>query len=210
MVDGGTAAGKTLILEQAQRLFSVHGYHGVSIRDIVQACDLSNAALYYHFGNKQKLYIAVLKTHVSSVVRCLEEASAGPGTCRQRVTLAASAYARMIVEYQGAILILLRDLAQFDWDEIQKLLPSLGRLAPAVVAEVLEEGIAEGEISPIDTQRVGALFLGMVNALAIRRLQGPSPDSSLDEDVDLAVRVLFEGIKVQTMASSYQEEMKRD
>ena len=199
MVDGSTAAGKTLILEQAQRLFSMHGYHGVSIRDIAQACGLSNAALYYHFGSKQNLYFEVLKAHVSTVVACLEEASAEPGTCRQRVSRAAYAHAQMIVEYQGAILILLRDLAQFDWDDIQKLLPDLGRRAPAVIAQILEEGIAAGEISAVDTQRVGVLLLGMVNALAIRRLQGPGPDRSLDEDVDLAVDVLFEGIKVQTL-----------
>jgi AcrR family transcriptional regulator len=198
MVDGSTAAGKTLILEQAQRLFSVHGYHGVSIRDIAQACDLSNAALYYHFGSKQNLYFEVLKAHISAVVRCLEEAGAEPGACRERLARAAHAYAQMILEYQGAILVLLRDLAQFDWEEIQQMLPDLGRRAPAAVAEILEEGIAVGEIKAVDTQRVGALLLGMVNALAVRRLQQPGMERSLGEDVDLAMDVLFEGVAIRT------------
>jgi AcrR family transcriptional regulator len=195
MVEGSSAAGKALILENAQRLFSVHGYHGASIRDIAQACDLSNAALYYHFGSKQNLYFEVLKAHVSTVARCLEEAGSGQGTCRERVSRAASAYARLILEYQGEILILLRDMAHFDVDEIQPLLPDLSHRAPSVIAGILDEGIEQGEISAVDTQRVGALLLGMVSALAVPHLQEPATERSLEKDVDLAVNVMFEGIK---------------
>ena len=55
------AAGRECLLDQAQRLFFAHGYHGVSVRDIVQACGLSNAALYYHFAEgKQALLRAVV------------------------------------------------------------------------------------------------------------------------------------------------------
>jgi hypothetical protein len=48
--DGG---GRDAILDTSTKLFSQHGYKEVSIRDIAQACGMTNAALYYHFKNKE-------------------------------------------------------------------------------------------------------------------------------------------------------------
>ena len=40
--DGG---GRDAILDTSAKLFSQHDYNGVSIRDIAQACGMTNAAL---------------------------------------------------------------------------------------------------------------------------------------------------------------------
>jgi hypothetical protein len=64
-------------------------------------------------------------------------------------------------------------------------------LAPFSVA--LEDGIAAGEIRAVDVQRTSFLLLGMLNALASRRMRGPVSES-LAEDVDLAIGTLYEGI----------------
>jgi TetR/AcrR family transcriptional regulator, acrAB operon repressor len=47
----------TAIREQAFALFGRHGYEGVSIGDIAKAAKLSKGALYWHFDNKQDLYL---------------------------------------------------------------------------------------------------------------------------------------------------------
>ena len=195
MAEGNPAAGRQCILGEAQRLFSRHGYHGVSIRDIVQACGLSNAALYYHFGSKQNLYFEVLQEHIATVAQQLRAAGAGVGTCRQRLVRIAQAYAQIILESESAFQILFRDLTQLDREEIQDVLPDAGRQVPAVIAAILEEGITTGEIRPVNTQRVGILLLGMVSSLVARRLYSTAA-ATLEEDVDLIVDVLFEGIGI--------------
>jgi AcrR family transcriptional regulator len=190
-----TPGGRQCILDRAQQLFAVHGYHGVSIRDIVQACGLSNAALYYHFGNKQNLYIEVLRAYLSAMIERLRAASQGGGTCRQRLARVARAYARFIAESQSAIQVLLRDVAQFEQGEIRQMLPDIETQIPGVIAAILEEGIAAREIRAINTQDVGTMLLGMVNALVMRRLYA-GPGENLDEDVDVTLDVLFEGIDI--------------
>jgi len=45
------------IREQAFALFGRYGYEGVSIGDIAKAAKLSKGALYWHFENKEKLYL---------------------------------------------------------------------------------------------------------------------------------------------------------
>ncbi len=51
--------GKKLILQEAGRLFIQYGYFEVSIRDIAKACNMTNAAIYYHFEDKEDLFFEV-------------------------------------------------------------------------------------------------------------------------------------------------------
>jgi len=49
------------ILSQAEVLFADKGYQGVSVREITAAADCNVAAVNYHFGNKQNLYLEVFR-----------------------------------------------------------------------------------------------------------------------------------------------------
>jgi AcrR family transcriptional regulator len=194
MSEDKPATGRQCILEQAQRLFSAYGYHGVSIRDIAQACGLSNAVLYYHFGSKRNLYFEVLREHISTLSLCLQEAGAIAGSCRERLANMARAYAQMILESQDTVQLLLRDLAQFDWEEVLQMLPDFQTQVPSAVAAVLEEGIASGEVRAVDAHRVDILMLGMISSLVAFRARQPGATATQDEDVSLVIDIMFEGI----------------
>lgn len=49
------------VLVEAERLFALEGFHGVSMRDIAQAADVKLALVVYHFETKAKLYHAVFE-----------------------------------------------------------------------------------------------------------------------------------------------------
>jgi AcrR family transcriptional regulator len=187
------AAGRQCILDQAQQLFFAHGYHGVSIREIVQACGLSNAALYYHFGSKQNLYVEVIRQFVASVVQPVQEAEAGNGSSRERLARMVLAFARFSSESRSELQTLLRDLTECEGQEIQQLIPEAIGQVLSPFAAVMEDGIAAGEIRALDVDRVSHLLLGMLNSLAARRTFGGATEP-LEEDVDLAISTLFEGI----------------
>lgn len=48
---------RTYILAQAIPLFAMHGYSGVSMRDLSKVAGMSAAAIYHHFPDKQHLYL---------------------------------------------------------------------------------------------------------------------------------------------------------
>jgi AcrR family transcriptional regulator len=193
MTAADQAAGRQCILEQARQQFFAHGYHGVSIRDIVQACGLSNAALYHHFGSKQNLYVEVIRGFVASVVQPVQQAEAGRGTSRERLTRMVLAFAEYMSESQSEPHMLLRDLTECEGEETQRLIPEVLGQVLAPFAAVLEGGIVAGEIRPVDVDRVSFLLMGMLNSLAARRMHG-LVSGTLEEEVELAIRTLFEGI----------------
>ena len=59
---------KGRILETARRLFGEYGFHGVTTRMLAQEVGIDISTLYYHWGEKQDLYEAVL-TDLSHEIR---------------------------------------------------------------------------------------------------------------------------------------------
>lgn len=77
------------ILDAAEYLFSKHGWHGVTLRDVARGADVHVSLLHYYFGDKQKLFEAVFARRVDvSVGRRMEaldryEAEAGDHPTRE-------------------------------------------------------------------------------------------------------------------------------
>jgi hypothetical protein len=74
------------------------------------------------------------------------------------------------------------------------MLPDYQTQVPSAVADVLEEGIASGEVRALDAHRVDILLMGMISSLVAFRVRQPGVTANLDEDVDLVIDILFAGI----------------
>jgi AcrR family transcriptional regulator len=48
-----------VILDAAEKLFSHHGFHGVTVRAVAIECGVDSALVHYYFGTKQALFDAV-------------------------------------------------------------------------------------------------------------------------------------------------------
>ena len=69
------------ILLAAEKLFALHGYHAVSIRDIAQEAAVPLALVGYHFGAKHELYHAIFESWQPSIAQRsarLDEALTNP------------------------------------------------------------------------------------------------------------------------------------
>ena len=50
------------LLDEAEMLFAEKGFHAVSVREITKAAGCNLAAVNYHFGNKENLYLEVFRS----------------------------------------------------------------------------------------------------------------------------------------------------
>lgn len=64
------------LLEAAAGLFAERGFHGSTSRDIAERAGANLASANYHFGSKEALYLAVLRTHFATVREHLERGRA--------------------------------------------------------------------------------------------------------------------------------------
>ena len=66
------------LLDAAARLFAERGFHGSTSRDIAQRARANLASANYHFGSKEDLYLAVLRTQFAAIRERLERGGAVP------------------------------------------------------------------------------------------------------------------------------------
>ncbi len=78
---------RELILATAKSLFSQQGYHGLAMRQISESLGVAKSALYYHFKDKEQLFLAILKLTwmkwkaLSTTSRLSRSLAASASTC---------------------------------------------------------------------------------------------------------------------------------
>ena len=73
------------ILLTAKRKFIQQGYHGLAMRQISDELGVSKAALYYHFKDKEELFLAILEAYLDEMGAALDDILAEPLSCRERI-----------------------------------------------------------------------------------------------------------------------------
>ncbi len=56
-----SARKKQYIIEKAREVFAQRGYKDVTMKDIVDACEISRGGLYLYFGSTRELFLEILK-----------------------------------------------------------------------------------------------------------------------------------------------------
>ena len=63
------AATKQQVLAAAERLFALHGFQNVSVRDITAEAGVNLASVNYHFGSKDALLFEIFRRRTSELNR---------------------------------------------------------------------------------------------------------------------------------------------
>jgi AcrR family transcriptional regulator len=79
------------ILDAARILFIQQGYHGLAMRQISESVGVSKAALYYHFKDKEELFLAILNLYLNEIEGILDEIQSKPISSSEQI--------RTFVEY---------------------------------------------------------------------------------------------------------------
>ena len=80
------------LLSAALEVFTAAGYHSAAMDEIADRAGVSKPVLYQHFPSKLDLYLAVLDTHIDSLVFAIQRAIASTPDNAKRVQATIGAY----------------------------------------------------------------------------------------------------------------------
>jgi AcrR family transcriptional regulator len=187
------SGGREAILDTSAKLFSQHGYKEVSIRDIAQACGMTNAALYYHFKNKEDLFLAMLQRDHEKTLAALRKAATGPGDLREDLKRLVAQYAAIGCERRQSFQTLRRDLSNVEGVRGHKLFAEMRSSVLRPLEERLAQAQADGEIQAGDTRLYARLLHGLIIALT-HEGQPDKPRKASAQEVEAAVDVFLKGV----------------
>lgn len=188
------SGGRDAILDTSAKLFSQQGYNDVSIRDIAQACGMTNAALYYYFKNKEDLFLAMLQRDHAKSVAALLEAANGPGDLRADLEQLVARYAEITCERRQSFQMLWRDVKQMEDVHARKMFGEMQHELMRPLVERLTIAQAAGEIKTGDVRLYARLLHGMMMAMTHDGKTG-RPTRVTSKEVELVVDVFLNGTK---------------
>jgi AcrR family transcriptional regulator len=129
------------ILAAATEVFASTGYEGARVDDIAARAGINKAMLYYHVGDKERLYATVLVDTIDRVLVSLSEALGKAHSPEEKLRCVLDTLAGFGTDHPQFVPIMLREVASGGAalpDEMLLRMAGIFRL----VAEVLAEGTA--------------------------------------------------------------------
>jgi AcrR family transcriptional regulator len=150
------------ILEAALNLFITYGYHGLSMRQIAEAVGVSKAALYYHFQDKEQLFLAVLDAQLEHFGALIDAAAAEEQSARQRIRRLVTEILSQPIAMRAAIRLASQEMAQLNEPARATFNQSYHARFIDKIQALLEAGIDQGELRPVDAGVATWALLGIL------------------------------------------------
>ncbi|MFB3904997.1 MAG: TetR/AcrR family transcriptional regulator [Acidobacteriota bacterium] len=83
--------GRETIRAVAMTLFAEKGFAATTTREICEKARVTKPVLYYHFGNKERLYTGIVFDAFREYVKELDQAASGDGSCEEKFAKVISA-----------------------------------------------------------------------------------------------------------------------
>ena len=184
------------ILETAARLFSEKGFDGCSTRDIATAANVSHANIRYHFGDKEKLWLRVIKFliaesyHGSEILSAMRESESPMKLFRQHTRNAISYFANhpelpRIIQFEAMI-------GGERYEMVSGWMRELDKERTGHIIAMQKSGVVKKDIDP---EQLNALISGaLTNVFVVNpentKLPKAQKETLIDNYVELIVALV--------------------
>ena len=165
---------RTLLLDEAARLFGARGYDSTSMRDIATAVGMLPGSLYYHFPSKEDLLVAVYTIGIDQMQEAVLAAVARESDPWKRLEAAAAAHLSTLLDTSGYAAAVVADWPSPAGSVRDQLVRQRDRYE-----ETFRELVTDLPLGPHqDRQFLRLALLGALNwSLAWYKSNGDSPET---------------------------------
>jgi TetR/AcrR family transcriptional regulator len=154
---------KARILEAAVQQFSENGLAGARTEQIAEAAGVNKALLYYYFKGKEDMYAAALESVAEGVLASNMAVFDAGGSAGERFLRSTLSHFDRLHTNPGFQSLMQQEMVRLHRGEAYALSPLVEKFFRPLMlrmAEVLDEGIASGELIAVDPAQIRNTALG--------------------------------------------------
>lgn len=175
---------KKYILETARDVFTQKGYKSVTMKDIVDACDISRGGLYLYFSSTREIFLEVLRMEQEEADDVFEKSiskEAGPADI---LALFLKEQKRELVSKKPG---LNKASYEFFFEEQNygkdNFLKKQFDSAVVVIQKLIEAGVENGEFYCEDARRAASNIMYVLEGLRIASLTRGITEAAVDREI---------------------------
>lgn len=182
------------LMTSAIAVFARKGYAATTVREIVETAGVTKPALYYHFGSKEGIFLAMMGEALCEFEATATSALDAGGFAEERILRFLDSMFALMLDHLDVMRVLEaiyygppQGAPFFDFEAIHR------RFAE-IVKHLVCEGIESGEFRPGDPDDLTWAIVGPFEVVRGMSLSHPEMDFGRDRLARL-LKVVFEGVR---------------
>ena len=169
-------------IEVARQLFARKGVENTTMNDIASASDKGRRTIYTYFKNKRDIYNAVVESESDKLLMNLRLIVAKPVSAEEKLREYVAVRfetMREIVSRNGS----LRAGFFRDFRKVDRARKLISKKEIAMLREILEDGVAQGEFKVKDLNHTSILITHMIQGLDVTYIRDSLSDKGIDQEM---------------------------
>lgn len=185
---------RSRILDAAGECFARNGYDATGVAEICQHAGVTKGAFYYHFPSKQSLFIELLNRWLADLDTQLRAVQAGAATVPEGLLRMTGMAQHVFQMADGRLPIFIEFLtaARHDPALWQAVIAPYRRYRD-FFAGIVEAGIAEGTLQPVDPNAAAQVIVSLAAGLVLQGVFDPK-GADWGQVAQESVQMLLEGM----------------
>jgi AcrR family transcriptional regulator len=146
------------------RLIFEHGYTAMSLRQLAAEVGIQSGSLYNHISTKQELLFVLVRDHINELLRQLDRALQGKQGPADKLRAFVAFHVSYHMTRKREVFIANSELRSLEPKNYQEIVALRGAYERRL-AEILTEGVAEGEFEVVDIQVATFAILSLLTGL---------------------------------------------
>jgi TetR/AcrR family transcriptional regulator len=155
------------ILSAAEKVFAAKGFFPTTMSDIAREAEFGTGTLYKYFKSKEDLYFTLIDEKVEEINRLVKAELSQKHSAVERVKKALGLQFEFIEQNRDFFRIYISERNRFEWtvkDDLGKGIYEKMVTYINILAEVMKQGIDEGELKSLDPLDLAHALVGIVNS----------------------------------------------
>jgi AcrR family transcriptional regulator len=149
------------VLRAAVRMFNEHGFHATSLEAVAASLGISKPTIYHYLGNKDQVLLECVSFGLEQLLQAADAARRQPGPGVERLRSFLRRYAQINMGDFGRCVIRTGEEALSP--DSSRRFRELKRQIDLAMRKLIEEGIADGSIAPVDPKILAFTLAGALN-----------------------------------------------
>ncbi|MEW6375873.1 MAG: TetR/AcrR family transcriptional regulator [Thermodesulfobacteriota bacterium] len=183
------------ILQAAERVFAAKGFFQSTMSDIAHEAEFGTGTLYKYFKSKEELYFTLIDEKVKEVNHLVKVELSQKISAIERIKKALELQLKFIEQNRNFFRIYISERNRFEWtvkDDLGKGMHDKMIAYIHLLAQVMKQGMKDGEFKPMDPTDMAHALIGIVNSFVFEWLISPQP-YSITSKMETILRIFLGG-----------------
>jgi len=161
------------ILSAAEKVFAAKGFFPTTMSEIAETAEFGTGTLYKYFKSKEELYFTLIDEKVEEINRLVKSELSQETSAIERIRKVLGLQFEFIERNRDFFMIYISERNRFEWtvkDDLGKGIHDKMVTYIDTLAEVMRQGVKEGEFKSINPIDLAHALVGIVNSFVFERL----------------------------------------